>query len=105
MNSFQESGYELELTVDFGKEDVSLDGSLKLHAQDNDKVTLTTVHFAAIVTSISFTREDVLVKLYDQVGSAAKVFGPYSDEVEELQSDVDDVKAGGALTQYAWLFE
>lgn len=60
---------------------------------------------AEVTTSIfSFTRSDVLVKLMEFAASAASVFGPYSDEVLNLESDIEDVKNGASLADFGWCF-
>ena len=52
----------------------------------------------------SYTRADVLTKLMEFAASAAAVFGPYSDEVWDLESDIEEVKNGAALADFGWCF-
>lgn len=56
------------------------------------------------VNFFSYTRADVLIKLMEFAASAAVVFGPYSDEVRDLESDIEAVKGGAALVDFTWCF-
>lgn len=56
------------------------------------------------VSFFSYTRADVLTKLMEFAASAASVFGPYSDEVWDLESDIEDVKNGASLADFGWCF-
>ena len=58
----------------------------------------------ASIKVLSFAREEVVIRLMDMMALAAKMYGPYSQEVEALEDDLDDVKAGGNLSDYTWLF-
>jgi len=50
------------------------------------------------------SREDVLTRLMLYAAAAAAVFGPYSDEVEALENDIEDVKDGADLADFLWVF-
>jgi hypothetical protein len=56
------------------------------------------------VNFFSYTRADVLTKLMEFAAEAAAVFGPYSDEVWDLESDIEEVKNGAALADFGWCF-
>lgn len=59
----------------------------------------------ATVEGFSFTREDVVKKLMEFAASAAAVFGPYSDEVADLEGDIQAVKYDNAsLADFTWCF-
>lgn len=100
-----ESGYELDLKVDVTEKEIELVGTLTLSSEEDDVCTVLKVDFAADITPVRFTREDVLTKLYKAAGIAAGTFGPLSDAVDDLQEDIDNVKNGASLAPYSWLFE
>lgn len=58
----------------------------------------------ASVKVLSFSREEVIIRLMDMMAAAAKMYGPYSQEVEMLEDDFEDAKDGGDLSQFTWLF-
>lgn len=104
--SIEEQGFKLELSLDFNDGELeSAVGSLVTHSENNDEFAQTTVHFAAIVETVKFSRLEALGRLYAAAGNAGRVFGVDSEEFADLESDIEDVKAGGPLAQYAWLFE
>lgn len=58
----------------------------------------------ASIKILSFSREEVVIRLMDMMATAARMYGPYSQEVEALEDDLDDAKAGYDLSAYTWLF-
>lgn len=74
---------------------------------ENDTYVVVKVGVVADVTVdiFSFTRQDVIVKLMEFAANAAAVFGPYSEEVSALESDIDAVKYDDApLADFIWCF-
>ena len=58
----------------------------------------------ASVKVLSFSREEVITRLMTLMATAAKMYGPYSQEVEALEDDLEEAKAGYDLSAYTWLF-
>lgn len=72
----------------------------------NDIYTVIKIDVVAEVkiSSFSYSRADVLVKLMEYAASAAQTFGPYSEVVRNLESDIDEVKNGAPLVDFSWCF-
>lgn len=81
------------------------EGTYTAEEQEDNAYTSVVASFTVKIEVVAFTREEVLTKLYEQSAAAAKVFGPYSSEVDELDDDINDVKGGASLSTYTWLFE
>lgn len=56
------------------------------------------------ISSFSYSRADVLVKLMEYAASAAQTFSPYSEVVRNLESDIAEVKNGAPLVDFSWCF-
>ena len=72
----------------------------------NDIYTVIKIDVVAEVkiSFFSYNRADVLVKLMEYAASAAQTFGPYSEEVRDLESDIAEVKNGAPLVDFSWCF-
>lgn len=72
----------------------------------NDIYTVIKIDVVAEVkiSSFSYSRADVLVKLMEYAASAAQTFGPYSEEVWDLENDIAEVKNGASLVDFSWCF-
>ena len=100
-----EDQYEVEIDVDADAGTVKLVGEISNAVSEGDKYSAVKITFAADVKLVEYTRTDVLAALYKNVSITARVYGPTSDEVEDLEDDIADVKNGGDLAPYAWMFE
>lgn len=94
-----------ELKIDHVENGADIVGDAAHGVEAGDACVVVKVVFAAEVRFLSFTREDVLAKLYKNMALAASIVGPNSDAVEQFEADISDVKAGGELAPYAWMFE
>jgi len=65
---------------------------------------LINVHVRMEIDVFIVSREDVLARLMLYAAAAAAIFGPYSDEVEALENDIEDVKDGADLADFLWVF-
>ena len=65
---------------------------------------LVNVHVRMEADIFVVSREDVLTRLMLYAAAAAAIFGPYSDEVEALENDIEDVKDGADLADFLWVF-
>lgn len=65
---------------------------------------LINIHVRMEIDVFVVSREDVLARLMLYAAAAAAIFGPYSDEVEALENDIEDVKGGADLADFLWVF-
>ena len=79
-------------------------GQQENNGDDRRLVVLVGQRTKVEVLAYSYTRLDVLNKLYQYASEAAAVFGPYSDEVEGLEDDITFIKAGGDISAFEWVF-
>lgn len=100
-----EDQYEVEIDVDADAGVVKLVGEISNAVSEGDVYTAVKITFAADVKLVMFSRTDVLTALYKNVGITARVYGPLSQEVDDLEDDIAAVKAGADLGDFAWMFE
>ena len=79
-------------------------GQQENNGDDRRLVVLVGQRTEVEVLAYSYTRSDVLNKLYQYQSNVAAAFGPYSDEVEGLQDDITFVKEGGDIGSFEWVF-
>ena len=94
-----------ELKIDLVENGADIVGDVSYGVEAGDACVVIKAVFTAEVRVLSFTREDVLAKLYKNMALAASIVGPNSNVVEQFEVDISDVKAGGELAPHAWMFE
>lgn len=102
MNSLKD---DLKIEINLGEDVIAVTGEFNSVIEDADSYSALNVTFAADVRCVSFTRQDVLNFLYNNVALVAATYGPYSQDVADLEDDIAAVKVGAALADYAWMFE
>lgn len=100
-----DSVQKYEIEVDVAKNGIiEAVGRVEFAEATEEKCAAVIVHFAADVQVITFTRAELVVKMYEVLAKAAKASN--FDDVDEIEADIDEVRAGnGALADYTWYFE
>lgn len=94
-----------DVEIDLLEDGLDVKGTVSYSAESGDACVVIKADFVVDVKVMSFTREDVLAKLYKNMALAASIVGPNSNVVEQFEVDISDVKAGGELVPHAWMFE
>jgi len=96
--------YEASIKIEPSDSGLEITGDASVSSEKDDTVTVITATFAVDIVVLKYTRDEVLAKLYTHAASVAKSFGMYSQAMDAIEDDINDVKNGGELTPYAWLF-
>ena len=91
--------------INLVEDGVEIVGDASYSVETGDAAVVISAVFAAGIKALSFTREEVLTKLYRNMAIAANIAGPNSDAVADFEADIEDVKSGGLLAPHAWMFE
>lgn len=94
-----------EIEIDLLEDGLDVKGTASYSAESGDACVVIKADFVVAVKVMSFTRDEVLAKLYQNMALAARIVGPNSDAVAEFEADIEDVKNWGDLHPHAWMFE
>lgn len=94
--------FEFDVDVDLEKMSAKVNGHVVMAEETEEKCAALVAYIAADVKLIVFTRNELLQKMYDVLAKAAKID---VDGVIEIEQDIDDVRNGAAMADFAWYFE
>jgi hypothetical protein len=100
-----DSVQKYEVEVDVAENGIiELVGRIELAEANENACAAVIVHYAADVQVITFTRAELVVKMYEILAKAAKA--SRFDGVDAIEKDIDEVRSGrGSLADYTWYFE
>ena len=94
--------FEVEADINLDTKNAEINAYVVIAEENEDKCAALVAFIAADVKLIVFTRKELLQKMYEVLAKAAKID---VDGVIEIEQDIDDVRNGAAMADFAWYFE
>lgn len=101
MNISTES-FDVQADINLEAKTAEIDAYVVIAEENEEKCAALVAFVAADVKLIVFTRKELLQKMYEVLAKAATVD---VDGVLEIEQDIDDVRNGAAMADFAWYFE
>lgn len=94
--------FEFDVDVDLEKMSAKVNGHVVMAEETEEKCAALVAYIVADVKLIVFTRKELLKKMYEVLAKAATID---VDGVIEIEQDIEDVRSGAAMADFAWYFE